>query len=637
MLSAVRNGIKSPFFVVLFVLLIASFALWGVNDVFQSPGDNVAVVGGERVTVFDLQREFDGAINRAREDNPGITQEQARAEGLGDQALNQLILNAMLRSQARSLGIAASDQAIRQEIRDFEVFTDPLDGGFDREAYRRFLAQTNQRERQFETDVRNNLVLQQLTSSLFEGITYPEAYRELLNRYVGEVRDLEALVIPASAADELPDPTDEQLQATIDGNPQFFTAPERRGITLVRLRIEDYLMNVAVNESDIVEQYEFDLESGAIGTPATRTYVQIAVANEADANAAAELLANGEDADLVAAELGGNTPSRFEERQAFQVPDDTVRDTLFEAAAGDSLSVQTEFGTWFAILVEAAEEESIPTLENQRAQIRDELARAAAEDALYTDLGAYEEARANGLSIEEAAFAAGLVIEVFQTVDQQGRSEDGNFAFGFFTEPDILSTAFEQPPLVDTNLLDYGDGNFFALRVDVIEDSRLRSLEEAREDAETVWRLQEIDAQLEDIAENVLTLLDEGQTLESIRDANPAFRIEQASLRRDENSGTFSRDVVNLAFSLDVGDVESTHSGVGRSHLVLRVNAARDGEVQNPEILAQLNEFLDQGYRSDIDSSLVTALYREFDFDGSDINVRNRDQALGLIDPTQIQ
>lgn len=637
MLTAVRNAIKSPFFLVLFVLLIASFALWGVNDVFQTPGDNVAVVGGEQVSVFELQREFETAIQRERENNPGLTQEQARAEGIGDQALSQLVLNAMLRSQARSLGVAASDEAVRNEIRGFEVFVDPLDGGFDRSAYARYLVQTGIRERQFETDVRNSLVLQQLTSSLFEGITFPPAYRDLLTRYVGETRDLEALVIPAAAAEDIPDPTDEQLQATIDGNPQFFTAPERRGFTLVRLRVDDYLQNVAVDESQIVEQYEFDLESGSIGTPALRTYTQILFDDETSAQAAASRLSLGEDPAAIAAELGGNPPTRQEERQAFQVPDDNVRDTLFEAAQGDAFAVETQFGTWFAIVIEMAENEVIPTLEERRNEIRNSLALGVAEDALYTHLGAYEEARANGLSIEDAAFAAGLVVEVFQPMDQQSRGEDGSFAFGFFSEPEILATVFELPPLIDSTLLDYGDGNFFAVRVDVVEDSRLRTLDEAREDAETVWRLQEVDAQLETIAENVVGLVESGQSFEAVRDANPAFRIEQASLRRDETSGTFNREVVALAFSINVGEIESTHSGLGRSHLVLRVNAARDGALPEGEAAGQLDVFLNEGYLSDIDSSLVSALYREFEFGSDDINERNRDQALGLVDPSQLQ
>ncbi len=87
---------------------------------------------------------------------------------------------------------------------------------------------------------------------------------------------------------------------------------------------------------------------------------------------------------------------------------------------------------------------------------------------------------------------------------------------------------------------------------------------------------------------------------------------------------------------MDIGDIEAARSGSGRSHIVVRVNAARDGDVQ-PEIIAQVNEFLDQGYRRDIDSSLVTALYRAFDYDGSEIDTRLRDQALGVVDPNAIR
>lgn len=636
MLTAVRNALKSPIFMVIIGLMIVSFALWGVNDIFQSPGNAVTVVGGERVTAFELQRDFERAIQRERQENPGYTQEQARADGLGDQVLNQLVLDAMLRSQARELGISASDTAVRNEILSYEAFVNPVTGGFDRTGYSNYLRSVGQRENQFEAEIRNDLVLRQLTEGLFDGIRQPDIYLELLTRYLAETRDLEAIVISPSAAGEAGDPTDEQLQATIDNTPQFFTTPARRGFTVIRLRIDDYLGNVTVDETEIAEQYEYELEVGAIGTPASRTYTQISFDNETAAREAAGRLANDEAPAAIAADLGGNPPSRQSDRQAFQVPDTNVRDALFEMAVGDTAAIETRFGSWFAIVVEAAKEEDIPTLDDRSAEIRDLLARASAEDALYADLGAYEEARSSGLNIEDAAIAAGIPYEVYQPIDNQGRDKDGRFAFGFFAEQEILPAAFASTPMIDGELTGYGDGDFFALRVDVVEDARVRTLEESRDDAETVWRLQEIDSRLEELAAEAARLAESGQTFTAIADANPDFRIEQASLRRAETAENFSRQVVELAFTMDVGEIEATRSGTGRSHMVLRVSAARDGEIE-PEIAAQAQEFLDQGYLRDIDSSLVTALYREFDYDGSEIDVRLRDQALGVVDPNAIQ
>mgnify|MGYP003111902345 CR=1 FL=1 len=637
MLSAVRNAVKSPFALVIVVLLVASFALWGVNDVFRAPGDAITTVGGERVTVSELRINFERRLQTERQENPTLTNAQAREQGIGDDVLGQLVLNAMLRSQARSLGIAASDEAIREEIRDFDAFTDPLTGGFDRLAYQNFLRQSGQRERQFENEIRNDLVLRQMTGSLFEGIDHPDVYRSILTRYLSEVRDIEAIVISPAAAGEIGDPTDEDLQATIDNNPQFFTAPERRAFTLVRLRPEDYLQSVEVAEDEIAAQYEYELETGSIGTPATRTYTQIAFDDAESAQQAAARLADNMSPADIAAELGGNPPSRLEERQAFQVPDNAVRDALFEAAAGDAFAVETRFGNWFAIVVEDAQEDEIPTLEDRREEIRDTLATAAAEDLLYGDLGEYEEARGNGFSIEESAIAAGLPIEVFQAIDEQGRAEDGSFALGFFREPEILADIFARPPLIDSELQSYGDGSFYAVRVDEVIDSRTRTLEEARDDAESVWRLQEVDTRLEDVAEDVLALVEDGQDFNAIADANPNFRIEQAGLRRNETSDIFNRQVVGLAFALDIGEAEATRSGTGRAHLVIRVADAHDGEAPPADVLAQVDDFLNQGYRGDIDSSLVSALYREFDFSADQIETDLRDQALGVVDPNQLQ
>jgi len=636
MLSAVRNAIKSPFFVVIIGVMIASFALWGVNDIFQAQGNAVTVVGGERVTVFELSRDFERAVQQERVDNPGYTQEQGRADGLGDRVLNQLVLDAMLRAQSRSLGIAASDGAIRDEILSFEAFVDLVTGGFDRDGYTRYLISSGQRESQFENEIRDDLVLRQLSQGLFDGIRQPDIYRTILTRYLSETRDLEAIVIAPAAAGEIGDPTDEELQNTIDDNPQFFTTQERRGFTLMRMRVDDYLGNITVDETEIVAQYEYELDVGAIGTPATRTYTQISFDNENAAREAADRLGNDEDPAAIAADLGGNPPSRQEERQTYQVPDQLVRDAVFEMGVSDTIAVETRFGSWFAIVVEAAQEDDIPTLQERSAEIRDLLARAAAEDALYTDLGEYEEARGSGFNIEESAIEAGLPYDVYQPIDAQGRDNGGRFAFGFFAEQEILQAIFASPPQIDGELTGFGEGNFFAVRVDIIEEARTRTLEEARDDAATVWRLQEIDARLEALAEEVVELTESGQSFAAIADANPDFRIEQTSLLRNDTADNFGRQVVALAFTMDIGDIEATRTDAGRSHLVMRVNDARDVE-PSVETIAQIESFLSEGYRSDIDSSLVSALYREFGYDGSEVNIGLRNQAFGVVDTTAIQ
>lgn len=636
MLSAVRNAIKSPFFVVIIGVMIASFALWGVNDIFQSQGNAVTVVGGERVTVFELARDFDRAVQQERTDNPSYTQEQARADGLGDRVLNQLVLDAMLRSQSRSLGISASDGAVRDEILSFDAFVDPVTGGFDRGGYTRYLLSSGQRESQFEDEIRDDLVLRQLTQGLFDGIRQPDIYSTILTRYLSETRDLEAIVIAPSAAGEIADPNDAELQTTIDENPQFFTTPERRGFTIMRMRVDDYLGNITVDETEIAAQYEYELDVGVIGTPASRTYTQISFDNEEAARQAAERLSNNEAPAAIATDLGGNPPSRQEDRQTYQVPDELVRDAVFEMTVGDTVAIETRFGSWFAIVVEAAQEDDIPTLEERSAEIRDQLARASAEDALYTDLGEYEEARGSGLNIEESAIAAGIPYDVYQPIDSQGRDDSGRFAFGFFAEQDVLQAIFASPPQIDGDLTEFGDGNFFAVRVDVVDEARPRTLEEAREDAETVWRLQAIDERLETLSEDVVGLLESGQSFAAIANANPNFSIEQASLLRSDSADNFGRQVVALAFTMNVGEVETTRSDSGRSHLVMRVNDARDGE-PSVETIAQVQSFLTEGYRNDIDSSLVSALYREFDYDGSEVDIRLRDQALGVIDPNALQ
>ena len=67
MLQFIRSQVTSIFVKILFVLLIVSFAIWGIGDVFfGSPAGKVAVQVGDdvRYTTQEVAEEFETARRR---------------------------------------------------------------------------------------------------------------------------------------------------------------------------------------------------------------------------------------------------------------------------------------------------------------------------------------------------------------------------------------------------------------------------------------------------------------------------------------------------------------------------------------------------------------------------------------------
>src|SRR3546814_12847084 len=94
MLTALRS--KSSKFVlkILFALLIVSFAVWGIGDIFRGGGRSVDLieVGPQAVTQVELQNEYNRQINQLRQVyGSSIDAETARALGLVHRVVNDVI------------------------------------------------------------------------------------------------------------------------------------------------------------------------------------------------------------------------------------------------------------------------------------------------------------------------------------------------------------------------------------------------------------------------------------------------------------------------------------------------------------------------------------------------------------------
>jgi parvulin-like peptidyl-prolyl isomerase len=655
MLSAIRALARNPIAIALILgPIILGFMIFGVSDVFVQSGSSVATVQNERVSAMDFAESWEYRLREVQQEQPTMTADQARELGLSDAVLNQLIIQAQLRAVSRNMGLEVSNRQVANEIAGYGAFIDPVTGRFDQDSYRQFLAEQRMSEQRFEANVQRDLLSRQLIDALFAGIDVPDAFAQQLYQYSYEERVIRGLVIPPEAAGDLDDPTDEQLQAVIDdtlndetpANDFFFQNPERRSFTLVRFRVADFTRNVEVSEEDIRAQYDYEVEGGELGEPALRSYVQIRVEDQEAAEAAAERLAAGEDPDAVAEAVGGDTPFAETERQSYQIPDDALADALFDMETGEARAVEGAFG-WFAVAVTDGREATIPTFEERESEIRELLARAEAENAMYEAMGLFEEARGGGATLEEASVLAETFYEAFQPITRNARNAEGMPAgtllneddqaaqyFSFFldteVQPEILEAVFEQLVGYATELQPYGESDYFAIRVDEVLPSEVMPLDEVREDAEALWRIQSVDERLNALAETALDRARAGESLDAIASDIPGARVETTMVTRGESAAPFGRETIGVAFQIDPGTFEHAGSADRRSHIILTVDEVIAPDTVVEADLAALTEQSDTRYSQDIDAAFVSALSERYP---ATINTQLRDQVLGIADP----
>ena len=184
MLQAIRS--KAGSFVVkgLFGILILTFGVWGIGDIFRNrPTDTVvATVGNDSIRAEDLQSALRPALERlSARFGSAIDLQQAKKLGVVDEVLEELIDRSLLDQEAARLRLVVSDDVIRGAITDNPNFRTP-DGKFDRSLFDEVLAQNHMSEDQFVAMMRRDIPRSDLIQAVTLGATSPQSMVDTLYR-----------------------------------------------------------------------------------------------------------------------------------------------------------------------------------------------------------------------------------------------------------------------------------------------------------------------------------------------------------------------------------------------------------------------------------------------------------------------
>ena len=563
MLAGLRNAAKSKWAAPIIVVLALSFAIWGVNDMFRGgPRDAVAVVGPEKVTAQEYSDEFNRRVQTIARQNEGrFTAQDARDAGLDRQILSEMITMASLDAQAGNFDLGASDRALFEEIQSIEAFRDPVRGEFNRDQYRSQLAQLQMSERQFENAVRGDIIRQQLIRAVTAGESAPASFAERRQAFAGESRRADILVLAPSLAEDIGEPTDTQLQDIIDSNPSAFTQPERRAVTVAWLSPSDFEQTVDVTEEEIEELYEFRKDS--FSDAATRSYVQIQLPGEEEADAVAARINDGETAAAVANSVEADLV-QAEAATADDIIDSEIANALFSMSAEDPARVvEGRFG-WSVVDVTAAVDAETPALEEIREQLRSELAADSAIENMYDAISAFEDARGAGAPIEDAASEAEIVAMSYLPVTRQGRGPEGETFAKLSASPQLIEIAFQMQEGETSPLEDLGDQGFAVVRVDRVNTEEIVTLDEARPAAEQVWRSQQLQENMEALADEAAERAENGEAFTDIAaDIGPGASVESVTVTRGQTAGAAGPRLVGALFEAAPGEVVTAPSAQG--------------------------------------------------------------------------
>lgn len=459
-------------------LLFFALAGFGIGS-FSGGASRIGSVGDVEITAEDYFRAINNEINaQSAQAQAQVTFASLRARGIDEQVLAGLVARAALSHEAAQMGISVGDGEVARQIQQVSAFQG-LDGAFDPDTYRFVLSQQGATPREFEEDTRQDVARALLQTAVVGGLTPPGIFAEAIVAYQGETRDFSRVTITgADLPAGLPDPTEADLQAYYDADPERFTRPEARRITYAWVTPTDIMDGVEVDEAALRALYDARLAEYV--QPERRLLERLVFGTEAQAQAAFDAIAAGEtDFDTL-----------VEER------DLTLDDVdLGEVSAADLSPAAAEmiFADHDAEIIGPVESPLGPALFRVNAvleasevpfeEARDDLGAELAEEGARREIDAIREEiddmLAGGATLEDVA--ADTVMSL-GTIDYTLASEDGIAGYDSFREVAEAVTESDFPELASLS-----DGGLFALRLDEIVPPTLPPLDEIADEVAEAW------------------------------------------------------------------------------------------------------------------------------------------------------
>lgn len=600
----------------LFGLLILSFAVWGIGDIFRGAGraQTVAEVGDVEIGAQEFAQTLTREMNRLSQRFGGrLELEQARALGIVDQVIGQMVGRALFDQKADDMGLMVTEEQIRQRITEEPAFRNELDQ-FDRNQFALILQRSGLSEQAYVQSLRREILREQIATAVTDALDAPKDLADVLYRYRAQERIAQVIVIPKSGIADIPEPDAATLEAFYQDVSSDFMAPEYRAVSYIHLQAADLASEVAVSDAEVEQEFEARKEDFAV--PEKRRIEQIVFLEEEKAQAAKQLLDEGQTFEAVAEQLSGQPPVDLGMTEKDQLPDELADEAFALEPDAISAPIKSAFG-WHLVKVREVEPAAVPQLDQLRDELRGDLAMARAIESMVSIANQLDDELASGATLDEAAQRLNLEVERLEAVDRDGQGRDGT-PVADLPGARFLEVAFETDPGSESLLTETNEGDYFVVRVDGVTPAEVRPLAAVRDDVLDLWRDAQRAERTTAIANDIAERARQGETLEDIASAE-GYEVQTLDplTRFDADPEALpSPELPATLFELEKGEVETVSGQDGA--VVVRLREVRPADPATADAqVATLRAGLAAAMRTDVLEQFVASLRDQY---GVEIN-----------------
>lgn len=573
MLDALRSAAQTWVAKALLIVLVGSFAVWGVSSSIVTGGSNAVVtVGDVKVSPTDFRLAYERQVaTMSQRFGMRLNAEQARAFGVENQVFAELVAGAALDQLSRDMNLGLSEGRLARLIADDPAFRG-VNGQFDRTAFSAILRNAGLRENDYINNRSQVAIRTQVVEAVSDGYKAPDVLTGALRQYRNEARTIDYLLLSNANIDPVKAPGDDVLAPWFEQNKAKYRAPEYRKFVYVSLEPKDIVETAAITEDALKAEYERVKQK--YSTPATRTIEQLTFKDRAAADAAAAKLAAGTATfDALIAEEGKTAADvLLGDFTRDNVPDQKLAGPAF-AVPADGGTTPVIDGTFGPIILRVTNirPETTKTYDEVKEELRNELALSEAADGILAVHDRLEDSRAEGLSLADAAAKNNLKAVTVEAADAQGNDPKGEEIAGLPEETALLGEVFKTDVGMETSPINVGREGYAWYDVLDVLPERDRTLDEVRDRVVADWTAEQQRQTLAKKAEELAGRVRKGDALAAIADELGMAVENKAGLHRGAQDPVLSPAAVAAAFAGPLGHVAATPGVDGEGQILLKV------------------------------------------------------------------
>ncbi len=589
-------------------VLIISFGVWGIADIFKGFGQStLAKIGRTEISTEQFRQLYTEKLQQiGRQFGRPLTMDQARAFGLDRQVLQQIVAEAALDDNARQLGLGQSDAETMRMITSDPNFKG-VSGAFDPARFQATIRQAGYTEQRYIADQRRVSLRRQIANTITAGLEPPKTLIDALVRFQNEQRTIDYVKLDTAQAGTIDPPSPEALAGYFEDHKTQFRAPEFRKLSFVMITPEEIGKWATVSDEDARKIFEERRDK--LSTPERRQVSQMVFPNIEEAAAARNRIASGLSYDDLAKERGLN-PSDIDLGLVAKssMIDSAIADAAFSLAPDDvSQPIQGRFGVAL-VKIGKIEPGLQPAYESVAPNLKREIAGERARTQVASLHDKMEDERGGGASVIEAAQKLGLTAVTVEASDRSGRAPNGQPVPGIPQGLAVVTQAFSSDVGVDNDPIQF-NGGYVWFDVLGITPSRERGIDEVRDQVEARWRNDQITSRLRAKATEMIQKLEQGGKLAD-EAAGLGLKVDTAAgFRRDATVPGLPASVIEAAFRTPKDSAAQSAGAGGGDWIVFRVtDVAVPAVDQASDEIKKLKETLLRGLSDEQVAEYVTKL-----------------------------